>query len=762
MTEAKAHVAENQISKQDPTVVALHQSTQCYFCPESEELIFIADSDAGEFENHWREMMTRVDEFHLAQEAYSAALETYGITVSTTTLASRESEAYMAKVVAAEDKLEEERKALQDKLGTFSQKGMSYDEVVELLPIAGQRKKRKPGSKPVRYAYVKKGYFSDSKAGKKLHTVSLKGSDKDGAKNSIYSKDKHGNRSIDIQRLKKQLSSLKGPKLNLDLKDIVDWTGLDFDPEALNEDFALFEWAEAWNRSLLGKTELGASVDLSAGAQFMRFVSNVGASAEFDPSKGNVAVKGEAKATLTVASGMVNMTVYVPDRLGWSLSYASPRGNTFDMGMLRLYLTPELNGFIGASVQVEGQLQVVTQGNQQLLAGQPGGRLPRFKERRTKGAVFHKQMAAEDESVKLSSEAFAGARVEGSLKGGLQWLKPAPPLDPNTKVAGLLKSSGEFTEFCSIAGNAAGMLGAGAGAKFQCTFINGKFCFHVAASLCWGAGAKGGLICEVNTKTIVEFGAWLVYQLYRLDYGFFEVVEEDAFKAYSAYCVMQMSATESDIYEVYGFLKTNASNVLDRFKDYLETVLDEGKNNLSASKERNSLARQVNSNFSRLLRYTPEAKGILLYLLTRHGIWDHVDLDNRGSGWIPDLYQDRKKAVIWVLKSIQTRAEWRKVLCRMSADGVSLAREVNELDVMKQREEHLVNFLKEGIDMDEQFYKAKSELAVIYGRLKESVAWGYALSMNDSEYYSVNRLPNVHYPRRCIFEPCAEGSGRWA
>ncbi|NWL18013.1 ATPase, partial [Pseudomonas umsongensis] len=87
------------------------------------------------------------------------------------------------------------------------------------------------------------------------------------------------------------------------------------------------------------------------------------------------------------------------------------------MGMLRLYLSPELCGFVGASVTLEEQLQMVTQGDQQLLAGQPGGRLPRFRERRTRGAVFYQQMAAEDEGLQLTGEAFAGARVEGSLKG---------------------------------------------------------------------------------------------------------------------------------------------------------------------------------------------------------------------------------------------------------------------------------------------------------------------------------------------------------
>jgi hypothetical protein len=589
MTEANTHVAENRTSKQAPIVVAPHQSPQCYFRPETEELVFITATEAGEFEQHWQEMARRINEFHLAKERYSRALENYAKRASTSALPPLEAEAHAKEITAAENRLEAEQEALHKKLGSFSQEKMSYDDVVELLPVAGTAKGKR-GTRPVRYAYVKKGYFSKGQEGRKLHTVSLKGNQKKGAENSIYGKDKHGIRRIDTHKLKQQLTTLEWPKLKLELSDVIKWTGLDFDPEALNQDVTLFDWAESWNGSLEGKTELGENVDVSGAAQFMRFVSNVGASAEFDPNKGNVAAKGETKASLTVASGMVNLSAFVPDRMGWSLSYTNAKGNLFDMGMLRLRLTPQLCGFVGASVTLEGQLQVVTKGDQQLLAGQPNGRLPRFKERRTKGAVFHKQMAAGDEGLQLTGEAFAGARVEGSLKGGLQWLKPTPPADANS---GLLKSSGEFVDFCSISGSIAGLAGAGAGGKFHCTFINGKFCFHVAASLCWGLGAKGGLICEVGTSTIVEFGAWLVYQLYRLNYSYFDLIDRDAFRTYSRYCVMQMDDMQSDIYAGFMTLGESIKSVEYEFKDRINSIVDESKTNIDASKRRNQLAASI-------------------------------------------------------------------------------------------------------------------------------------------------------------------------
>jgi hypothetical protein len=749
-------VAENQISKQAPIVVAHHQSSQCYFRPETEELVFIADHEAGEFEKHWQGMMTHVNEFHLAKAAYSNTLEKYATKTSTSALSSREMDAYIQKVSAAEAELEKKREALRKKIGNFSQEGMSYNDVVELLPIVGQGGKRKNGSKPTRYAYVKKGYFSASKQGRKLHTVSLKNSGLKGGQKSIYVKDKNGNYHIDSEKLKEQLKNLQWPKIKLELKDIVSWSGLDFDPEALNKDLTLFEWAETWNKSLVGSRKLGANVDVSGGAQFMRFVSNVGASAEFDPSKGNVAIKGEAKASLTLASGVVNLAAYMPDRLGWSLSYDNAQGNTFDMGILRLCLTPELTGFIGASAQVEGQLQVVTKGDQQLLAGQSGGRLPRFQERRTKGAAFHKQMAAEDEGLTLSGEAFAGARAEGSLKGCVQWLKPTPPKDVDALVAGLLKSSGEFKDFCSIGGNISGLAGAGIGGKFYCTFINGRFCFHMAASLCCGLGAKGGFICEVGTDAIVEFGGWLIYQLYRLDYGFFDLIDEEAFKTYSRYCVLYLEGVGGDLYKGYGELKKNADRVDDEFVEFVTAVVATEKSDFDASKRRNQLAKNTIAHQQNLLRYTPEAKGILLYLLTRHGKWDHLDVHNYGHGLIPDLYQQRKEAVICVLKSIQTRSEWSKVMCRITSDGTSPQNAGTELAVAEEFEQQLVDFLQEGFNQNDKLYKAKRELTVIYDRLKKTIAWGYALAMNDTEYYQLNSVDNPHYPQRCTFGPCEE------
>ncbi|MGO4005128.1 hypothetical protein ABVN23_29190 [Pseudomonas fluorescens] len=753
MSQPELPVATLRCSRKDPVAVVCHQSAQCYFRPDTEELIFIDDDHAGKFELHWQEMNARMDAFHRANANYSTALERYAGAASKAALPPGETEKRQMALTEAEQALEKSRAAIKKELGDFSLDSMSYDEVIELIPVVQGKGGRNGKSKP--YAYVKKGYFSQTQAGRKLHNVSLKGKDKRSAQASIYSKDKNGKTVISSSKLAEQLTALEWPKIKLELRDVLKWAGSDFDLDKLKSDFVLFDWAESWNHSqFIGTKELTDSLDLSRGAQFMRFASNVGASGEFDVAKGTGAFKGEANAALTVSSGKVSYTAYVPDRLGWALRYTDDRGNDFNMGLLRLCLTPELTGFVGASVQIEGQLQIARSGDQQVLMGQPGGRLPRFHERKTRGVAFHQQMAAEDEGLSVTAQAFAGARVEGSLKGSLQWLKPTPPRDLNPNVAGLLQSTGKYTDFCTIGSSIAGLAGAGAGGKFYCTFINGKFCFHVAASLCWGVGAKGGVICEVGTNTIAEFGAWLIYQLYRLDFGFFDLVDVEAFKAYSQYCVMQMASMGEDLYELYGRKKSGFTSIAAEYKSFMEDILGESTKGMEASKRRNHLARHVNSDPERLLRYTPESKGMLLYLLTRHGVWDHLDYENHGDGFVLDIYSERKESVIWVLKSIQTVSEWRKVMCRMTRDGRVLAGKDGERVAVVESERHLERFLQEGISRDDDMYKAKAELVAIYQGLKSEIAWGYALAMNDTAYYQLNSASNFYYPGRCSFGPC--------
>ncbi|WP_341522087.1 hypothetical protein AABC73_01035 [Pseudomonas sp. G.S.17] len=747
MNEAEKPVAENQICKQGSKTVVDDRGTQCYFRPETEEFVFISPCEATAFENHWRGMNTSMDAFHQASDHYNQLLERYAQTAMADALAAV---SQLREVDAAEIELEKKRKQVQDKLADLSHKGLGYKDVVELIPVAGKGSKSKGEGKSSGLAYVNKGYFSKTKDGRKLHSVSLKGTDKKDATQSIYVKGENGNTRIDTDKLKKQLTTLKAPKFKLELKDVLKWADAEDVLNDLNEDYVLFDWAKSWNDSLHGQTKLGANVDASGAAQLMRFTSNAGGKVEFDVEKKQLSINGEYKRTLTVASGFGNLSFFVPDRTGWELKMEIENAGTVDLGLIRLCLDAQVSGFVGSSLQLEAQLQVAQLGDEQIIAGQPGGKPPTFRERKN-GKTFYQKMDKEDEGLQITGEFFRGARAELAMKGSLQWMKPTPPPGDPAAPTGILKSSGQFTDFCSIGSSIAGLVGLGIGGKFYCTFINGKFCFHVAASLCWGKGAKGGLIAEVSVANIAEFGAWLIYQLYSLDYSFFNVITRDAFNAYSQYCVMQMDKIGGQVYQGYDKALKTADDLGRKFNEFIITIEEEGRKGMEASERRNRLARNIIESKRELLLHTPEAKGILLYLLTRHGKIDHLDADNRTL--LGDIYVDRKEAIICVLTSIQTISEWSKVMCRITANGSSLRGENSEAEIVKEQAQHLVRFLQEG-------HNRAQDLLNIFKRLKKEIALGYALDMNDTEFYQLNTMPNPDFPKRCDFGPCGTELGQ--
>ncbi|MDU9394882.1 hypothetical protein [Pseudomonas sp. zfem002] len=739
MTQSRTVAGELQTGRQDVVVEVDYQSRLCYFRPETEELIFLSGVQAAEVENHSRKMIAMVERFHKAEATHLNMVELYARASEKPGMMDAEREDLTTQVSVAEAELEVQRAQISKTLGEFSQKGMGYQDVVELIPMGVGAGPKKP------YAYVSKKFLSKKGRSIKMHDISLKGKDYRGGQKSVYKVGKNGKRTIDTNLLMQQVTSFEAPKLKLELKDVMEWAGVEKALEDLNKDLTLFEWAESWNESLRDSRAINENLDVSSGAQFMRFMSNVGASAEYDPSSGMVAIKGEAGASLTLASGKAGFTSYMPDRMGWPLIYTRSNQENFHMGWLRMELAGDLTGFIGGSVVLGGQLQVVTKDDQQLLAGQTGGRLPRFTERRTPKAAFHKQMAAEDEGLDVTVQGFAGAKVEGTLKGSVQWLKPADPDEAPT-------AKGKYVEFCSIAPTIGGLAGVGVGSKFHCSFVNGKFYLHLAASLCWGVGAKGRLICEVNTKNIMEFGAWLAYQLYRLNYAFFDLVSEEAFKSYSRFCVLRMDDLKNDVYATYQEFRVDAEFLAEEFERFVKAILDAPKNGLESSEVRNKLARNIIYDKRSMLSYTPEAKGILLYLMTRHSKWDDVDLDNYGPYFI-DRHHDRKEAVICILKSIQTRAEWEKVMCRVTIDGVRKNIDENPALIAKRKEEELVEFLQMGFDRDVELHKKRKELEDIHGCLKDKPAVGYALSMNDTVYYRLNTLDDPRFPDGCDFGP---------
>ncbi|WP_435952663.1 ATPase [Dryocola sp. BD626] len=587
------HAAEGRLNKKDGSaVIAQHESSNIYYRPDTGQLVFISGSVAGEFENHWSDLISKMNVMHQAGIEYSMAVEKYGTAYCKVSQGADVTGLENAATLA-QNKLDDAKKELQKKLGEFTPKG--YEQVVELIPIKTKGKGRVngPGS---RYVYVKKGYY-DGLAGGKKHQINLSAKDRESAKNSVFIYDENGNRKgIDTTKLKKQISDFKLPDAKFEI--------FKFDKDDIGSiDKTLTGWADSWNHSLKINKENDPHIDISAGAQFMRFTANAGASGEWDAKKGNVTFKAEGEATLALAQGCANVTYYRPDRVGWPLIYKpDDTAQTINMGMLRVYFQAELIGFAGASAQIEDQLQVVTYNAKDVatMAMHPvqtvlgkrekdkSKKLPIFSQRRNLGALFHKKMDEQEQGITISNEVFGGAKAELTLKGGVQWLQPQAATEYQGKTGEEARAVSKFVDFCSIGVKISGLAGLGAGFTFYCTFLNGKFCFKIAASLCCGLGAKGAFLCEVGYEKLKTFGTWLAHQLYANNYSHLDLISTMAFNAFSRICVILLTDMKGDVEEILKSANSQVSKIY-RLYDELVSTVEAG---MDASKKRNELAKK--------------------------------------------------------------------------------------------------------------------------------------------------------------------------
>lgn len=581
MSENNKPVSQGQLDKKENNIITVeHESVDTYFITGTQELILLTAEASKELDEHAREIMTCVDEHHKASENYSAALENYGKVYSQPEK-SAQLDDLEKEVVAAEKILQEKKDALQSTLGEFEATGTGYKEVVELIPIATKKKQGSKRGVGSRYAFVKKGYIDKLGTGVR-HKVKITGKDKASAEESIFTRDANKNiKGINTQKIKNQLKEID-----------TDNTGIKyFSADDIGKvDKTLTDWADSWNTSLAraNETDVNANIDVSAGAQFLRFTSNSGASGEWDPYDGKLSFKVEHSSVLSIASGTVSSKFYMPDRIGWPLKYvAENRVKPVDMGMLRVYFETSLIGFAGASAQVESQVQVTTIGTKQVVMGIREPQLPRFRERRVTGAQFHNARKGknEDEGLTVSAEIFGGAKATLKLAGGVQWLQPKALTEYQGKTGEKAKEAAEFVDFCSISESLVGMAGLGVGGTLQCDFVNGRFCFKIAASLCVGVGAKGSFEAAVDYNKLSDFGGWLIYQLYGLDYAFLELVTERAFSTFSKVCVMMLTDKKAGIEKSLKNLEATVETIDDSFTSFVESI----ENGLKESKKKKSI-----------------------------------------------------------------------------------------------------------------------------------------------------------------------------
>lgn len=765
MSEQATPAAEHSLSKVEKNFkVVTHSSCQCYFRIETCELIFIDEAEAGNFEKAMIKLCQLIDKQHQAKADYSAAVETYGDAMKD--IANKNKlPGYEEKISATEIALDTATKNLQAELGEFNEQ-TGYQPVVELIPIQTLKKSVYGRC----YSYIKQSDYDSFE--EKLTIISVN----DFSGDAIFTKDSQGNIvGINVDSLKTKLLSAKDK-----IKQMLDNTvtvSADIDYEA-----TLTDWASEWNKKCSEYKNEGQYIDVSAGAQFLRLTANASTLTTWNPDTNHVQIKGEAKSELTVFSGKVSSTIYVPDRVGWPLKFMVNDTKEANIGVLRAIIDGELTGYVGASAQAEGNLQFVIFDKKQLLMGNRANGA-NFTVR--KNGVKLKDSNEKPHALEVKGEAFGGAKVGGSLGGSLQWLKPFDSLVdelPNMLHTFGLDSSelsqiltplqhsekekdtqvGEFQNFASLKVAGDVELGVGLSGEFRVRFVKGRFRFHIAGSICLGPGAKGDVEGEITPELFEEFAIWVVYQLYGIDYKHLAIIEDVAFKA--LYSMLIMGG--KNIYENY-YAKLSAR--IDDIMVDLNTFIEEASSDIvdarNQSTGRNEFADAINANPAGIYSYSPEAKGIALYILTGDGAYDRVDINNQGDGFLPDTGKNRKTAVLYILSSIQTKREWKKVLTRITKNGTVFPG--SEDAVVELAQKNLKIFLQIGFNRDKELEDIIDRLDLrdfeaVTKRLKGDPTYGYSFSANCTKQYLSQCDNNPFYTSLCNFEPTnAQYQQKW-
>ncbi|NCI77059.1 hypothetical protein [Acinetobacter kanungonis] len=425
-------------------------------------------------------------------------------------------------------------------------------------------------------------------------------------------------------------------------------------------------------------------INVSTEAQWMRMVAGASGEGMISASSKGVTMKlgGDASTKWTLFEGVKEWRKFFPCESGWKLEY-----DNYDLGTIRFLIGAELAGFSGANLGISGNLSVdiTHQGTTQMLKAmvrKPERSMSQMFDRQGKPMFQPAQgslnmIAANQENAKNQANAgikvFAGAQVQGKLKGGIEWFKP------NNDKGG----EGEFVSIASVAGGGGVSLGAGAEGQYQIGYDegSGNFKILVAAHLCWGIGAKGVAEFTVGSEHILNYLGFIKLQLLQASFRTLVYIHGEAFSLMArvlAYCIGENYP-----------LTQNVQEIADAYDVWLKR--------LNKDHERLKTANNINSAKGReeLIYATPETKGILLYAVTHWSdrtapIFDiYVSFSEREV----ELFPARKTAVINILKTCVTTAEWQNTIQHIHPK----AKKLNPSEFGKV-EGDLIRFLNYGDD----------------------------------------------------------------
>lgn len=485
-------------------------------------------------------------------------------------------------------------------------------------------------------------------------------------------------RYMQLQQRKKNKESFKVTALGKELKNLNDLKQINKDVvkeefKKVSKELAAYSKStgtKVWDftpfsGAFVEQVKLSDNLALDTQSQWLRCVGGAGASSSLNwkPGSNEFSIKAGANAQgkLVLFEGKMKLTKCLPTEKGWMLNF-----DNIDLGAFRFILTSELYGFTGAKVAAgigveishskEGQRLASTgrRNRNPSLANNTNQGRPRFVPMNNDETIIPGSGGSSEGQI----EVFAGAEAGVKSSIEFQWLSPEVK---------------DFSSLATLAPDLAVSAGIGAGASFLLYYWDGQFRIRAKAALCVGVGAKGALDFVIDFKKIFEMVKWVYYQLIRAGFKTLTFIMEDAFTRFSNVAVLALG--EDSI----------TAQTLLSLEDSIETF----NMKYALADKAKSLALTIIRQPEWLKKAPPNAKGMLIYQMTRHNKVTHwVDKpDYAITSFLPTF----KKAIIAIFETISMEGEWLNVLQRINMQGKKSELRIDFI------EQQLLQFLHDGI-----------------------------------------------------------------
>ncbi|EAA8471442.1 hypothetical protein DUD99_16110 [Salmonella enterica subsp. enterica] len=408
------------------------------------------------------------------------------------------------------------------------------------------------------------------------------------------------------------------------------------------------QWAKDFNESLKTSPYKGEHFAFDSQSQLMRWSYGATARADLAPldinvkdksvkGLGDVSGKASFYASFALAESRTKGTLYLPDIHGWRVDFPHKNGGTGTLGTFLFELTLTLSGSVGASIGIEVGANMKGDSIKG-IPGKAGGN--------GEGAPGRRKIdiskALDDSDVKAELSVFVGAESGTNLDGALKWKNP--------------EEQKEFKQLAKVGAGIAMQAGAGFSALLAFSYKGGKIRCHAKAGLCWGKGAKGSVLFEVDVKAIYEeFVPCLSYMLRNMDYARLHeiMIEED----YYAFCALTLLALGTG-----GPAAAAALIAANTAKNLVNNLVKDWND----KERRVEMMEDINSSNGDKLKYAlPEARGAAIAAMMETNFWDRISPASNekqpceGPG---GTMSARKLAILNVLRWVQSQRDFENTM----------------------------------------------------------------------------------------------------